>query len=31
MAEDRRNLCALKDDMSVAKKLDVRITHLQYY
>ena len=31
MAEDRRNLCALKDDTSVAKKLDARITQLQYY
>ena len=30
MAEDRRNLCAPKDDTSVARKLDARITQLQY-
>jgi hypothetical protein len=31
MAEDRRNLCPPKDDTSVTKKLDARITKLIYY
>jgi hypothetical protein len=31
MVEDRRNLCAPKDDMSDAKKFDARMAQLQYY
>ena len=30
MAEDRKNLWALKSDTSVTKELDARITQLQY-
>jgi len=31
MAEDRMNLCALKNDMLAAEKLNARITQRQYH